>query len=113
MYFRRKKISKMLSQREQNIIIEAMKPFKSTKIAFSDLDSNENKLELLYHFDNSPGYIGFMGLVRNLEAQLNRKIDLTSFDFIDSFVKEDVLREAKIFFDGEKEKLRFSEIVGH
>ncbi len=60
MYFRRKRISKMLSQREQNIIIQAMKPFKPTKIAFSGFDSDENKLELLYHFDNSLGYIGFM-----------------------------------------------------
>ncbi|MCY4161095.1 MAG: nucleotidyltransferase [Flavobacteriaceae bacterium] len=92
----------MLSQKEQDIVIEVMKPFKPTKIGFTDFDTEPNEIGLLYDFGETPGLIQLMGVIQELEEKLNKKIDLTSFKYIHPYIKNDLLKDATIFFDETK-----------
>ncbi|MCY4297708.1 MAG: nucleotidyltransferase [Flavobacteriaceae bacterium] len=89
----------MLSQKQQDIVIEAMKPFKPTKIAFSPFDAFEEEIELLYDFDECPSLLELARIIVSLEKQFNQKVNLISFDMIHPFIKQDMLNEATIFFD--------------
>ncbi len=104
----------MLTAREQEIIIEVMKPYKPIKIGVSNyfLGHASDETEILYDFKMIPGYIEFMGLMETLEEKLNRKIDLTSFEFIDSTIKNEVLKNADIFYHGSGKKTGSSQKIG-
>ncbi len=92
----------MLSQKQQDIVIEAMKPFKPTKIAFSPFDADENEMEFLYDFKKTPSLLDLARIMLFLEEQFGQKINLVSFNRIHPFIKEDILKEAQIFFDESK-----------
>ena len=86
----------MLSQKQQDIVIEAMKPFKPTKIAFSPFDAD------VYEFKKTPSLLDLARIMLFLEEQFGQKINLVSFNRIHPFIKEDILKEAQIFFDESK-----------
>jgi predicted nucleotidyltransferase len=60
----------------------------------------DSDLDVLYEFE--PGYSPGWGIVRvknDLEILFGRKVDMVSFKYINRYLREDVLAEARILHD--------------
>ncbi|MCY4216021.1 MAG: nucleotidyltransferase [Flavobacteriaceae bacterium] len=96
----------MLTEKEEQIIIDALKPYQPTRLAWSSypITFNSKCIEILYDFKKTPGMIEFIGVEQQLEKKLNKKIDFTGFDYIPRELKSKVLNESQLFFNGKREE---------
>lgn len=62
--------------------------------SFARGDANENSdVDLLVKYEGGTSLFDVVDLKNQLEAALGREVDLVSYDFIDKYIKERVLRE--------------------
>ena len=62
--------------------------------SFARGDANENSdVDLLVKYEEGTSLFDVVDLKNQLEAALGREVDLVSYDFIDKYIKERVLRE--------------------
>ena len=93
----------MLSQRQINIIINAMKPFNPTKIGiFGSVARNEEKessdIDIAYTFDSKYSLFDLAGLQIKLQEALKREVDLVEFSAIHPKLKKYILPDIKIVY---------------
>ena len=93
----------MLTKSQINIIINAMKPFKPTKIGvFGSVVRNEasqdSDIDILYHFEDTIGLFKLIGLQQELQEKLNRKVDLVSEKYLNPKLKPYILKDLKVIY---------------
>ncbi len=94
----------MLSLKEQQIIVDSMKPYKPTKIGvFGSMARGEERtdsdIDIAYSFDGYFGFFELEDLIDDLEKKLNRKVDLVDFDFLNPLIKENILNDMIVLCD--------------
>ncbi len=94
----------MLTQNQIDIIIDAMKPFKPTKIGvFGSVAKNEasanSDIDILYHFKETIGLFKLIRLQQELQNKLNIKVDLVSEKFINPKLKPHIMNDLKIIYN--------------
>ncbi len=95
-----------------------MNPYKPVKIGvFGSVargnQSETSDIDLLYSFSEACG-LNFITMTDNLERRLKKKVDLMSFDFMNPYLKESILKEAIIFYDKSSErKTRHYHLLSH
>ncbi|MCY4162540.1 MAG: nucleotidyltransferase domain-containing protein [Flavobacteriaceae bacterium] len=82
----------MLSLKEQQIIIDSMKPYQPTKIGlFGSVARGEERtdsdVDIAYSFDGYFGFFELHDLIEDLEKKSHRKVDLVDFDFLNPPIK--------------------------
>ena len=95
----------MLSKKQKNIIIKAMLPYKPEKIGvFGSYARNENSedsdIDILYAFNSNYSLFDIAGLQIELENLLKKNVDLIEYSTINPFLKENILKDSKIFYVG-------------
>ena len=93
----------MLTQKQIDIIIHAMKPYKPTKIGvFGSIargDATQNSdIDILYDFQETIGLFKLIALQQNLEEKLNKKVDLVSERYINPKLRPYILNELRIIY---------------
>lgn len=83
----------MLAKNEIDIIIDAMKPFKPTKIGiFGSVARNEasdqSDIDILYSFASKYSLFDLVGLQIKLQEALNKDVDLVEFSTIHPKLKK-------------------------
>lgn len=94
----------MLSEREINIIINTLKPFKPTKIGiFGSYSRGENTadsdVDILYSFNSKYSLFDLVGLQLELQEKLKKEVDLVEFTAIHPQLKTRILNDAKIVYE--------------
>ncbi len=92
----------MLTKQEQNIIIEKLKSFEPTRLAWSPFNVilNPNKLAILYDFNKTPDNIEFLAAIEDIQNQIHQPLDFTGFEFIPNNTKNEILASSTLFFSG-------------
>lgn len=88
----------MLAKNEIDIIIDAMKPFKPTKIGiFGSVARNEasdqSDIDILYSFASKYSLFDLVGLQIKLQEALNKDVDLVEFSTIHPKLKKHILSD--------------------
>lgn len=95
----------MLTRNQINVIIEVLKPYNPKRIGlFGSVARNEETLnsdiDILYDF-NSPITLFHLAEMKNkLTEKLKKKIDLVSANAIDHKIKEYILTDLKVIYEG-------------
>ncbi|MCY4162560.1 MAG: nucleotidyltransferase domain-containing protein [Flavobacteriaceae bacterium] len=94
----------MLSPKEQQIIVDSMKPYQPTKIGvFGSVARGEERtdsdVDIAYSFDGYFGFFELEDLIEDLEKKLNRKVDLVKFDCLNPIIKESILNDMILLCD--------------
>jgi len=97
----------MLPKKDIDIIISAMQPFNPTKIGIfgSVARGNANEksdIDILYSFASKYSLFDLGGLYEQLKSELNRKIDLVEFSAIHPKLRDSILSEVKLVYDGKR-----------
>lgn len=95
----------MLTHNQIDIIISTMKPFSPTKIGIfgsmargeADKDSD---IDILYSFSSRYSLFDLGGLYEELKSKLNREVDLLEFSAIHPKLRDSILSEAMIVYNG-------------
>lgn len=93
----------MLSETQIDTIIETMKPYNPTKIGiFGSVargdNSSQSDIDILYSFKNTIGLFKLVGLQQELEAKLNKKVDLVAEKYINPKLKPYILNDLKVIY---------------
>lgn len=93
----------MITQEQIAIIIEAMKPYKPSKIGVfgsfaRNEESTESDIDILYQFKETIGLFKLIQLQEKLQNQLNRKVDLISEKYLHPQLKPHILNDVKIIY---------------
>ena len=94
----------MLSEKQINIIINTLKPFKPSKIGiFGSYSRGENAeesdIDILYSFESKYSLFDLAGLQIELQDKLHKEVDLVEFTAIHPRLKERILNDAKIVYE--------------
>ncbi|MCY4299857.1 MAG: nucleotidyltransferase domain-containing protein [Flavobacteriaceae bacterium] len=97
----------MLTKKQQSKIIEILKPYRPTKIGvFGSVARNEENdqsdIDLLYQIETPIGILTAECIRKEIQSQLNKKIDFVSFNAISEWIKDDVLEDVIIFYETPK-----------
>ena len=95
----------MLKKDQIEIIINTMKPFNPTKIGiFGSTARNEetdtSDIDILYSFSSKYTLFDLGGLYEELKQKLDREVDLLEFSAIHPRLKDSMLSEVNIVYDG-------------
>tara|TARA_R110000744_G_scaffold9421_1_gene30138 strand:+ start:201 stop:488 length:288 start_codon:yes stop_codon:yes gene_type:complete len=95
----------MVTQKQIDIIISTMKPFNPTKIGiFGSMARGEadgdSDIDILYSFSSRYSLFDLGGLYEELKSKLNREVDLLEFSAIHPKLRDSILSEAKIVYNG-------------
>ncbi len=82
-----------------------MKPFNPTKIGiFGSMARGEadgdSDIDILYSFSSRYSLFDLGGLYEELKSKLNREVDLLEFSAIHPKLRDSILSEAKIVYNG-------------
>lgn len=93
----------MLTEKQINIIIETMKPFRPAKIGiFGSMargESNEDSdIDILYRFRETIGLFKLIGLQQDLEEKLDKKVDLVSEKYLNPKLRPYVLNDLRVIY---------------
>ncbi len=99
----------VITEKQKQIIIKEMKPYEPTKIgvfgSYARGDNGEDSdIDILYSFNNTPDLAELAGLKRAIGKKLNKKVDLMCFEYINPYIKKQVLGELRIFFHDKNPK---------
>ncbi len=90
----------MLTKKQQEIIIQKMKPYDPIRIAYNAFDSEENRIELLYEFKKDGiSLMDTSHIILDLEKAFGCEVNLVHYDYINPYGKDWVLDEAITFFN--------------
>ena len=95
----------MLSQEQQHIIIETLKPYNPSFIGlFGSYARNEetekSDIDILYDFDTlSFSLFDLMDVEDALQKKLHKKVDLVSRKFLNKHIKSEVEGELKTLYN--------------
>ena len=94
----------MISEKQINIIINTLKPFKPTKIgifgSYSRGENTENSdIDILYSFNSKYNLFDLVGLQIELQEKLQKEVDLVEFTAIHPKLQTRILNEAKIVYE--------------
>ena len=94
----------MISEKQINIIINTLKPFKPSKIGIfgsyaRDENSDNSDIDILYSFEEAVGLFKLIGIKVDLEERLNKKIDLVSEKYANLNLKPAILRDLKVIYE--------------
>lgn len=94
----------MISEKQINIIINTLKPFKPSKIgifgSYARDENNDNSdIDILYSFEEAVGLFKLIGIKVDLEERLNKKIDLVSEKYANLNLKPAILRDLKVIYE--------------
>lgn len=94
----------MISLKQQNIIIETLKPFHPKRIGlFGSVARNEDTttsdIDILFLLKNPIGLFTLSDLQFELEQKLNKKVDLVSENGLNKFISEQILKEVKYIYE--------------
>lgn len=86
---------------------EFCKKHRIRKLAFfgsvlrSDFEESHSDIDVLVEFEpgHRVGLIGFARIERELSELLGRKVDLNTADFLSKYYRDEVLKEAQIYYD--------------
>lgn len=93
----------MISQKEIEIILQTMQPYKPVKIGvFGSYARGENHegsdVDILYQFDSKYSLFDLAGLQMELESKLLKDVDLVEFTAIHPLLKNRILKDVKIIY---------------
>ena len=93
----------MLTKKQIEIIIQAMKPYNPVKIGvFGSVARNESSkesdIDILYHFNDTIGLFKLIGLQQELQEKLNKKVDLVSEKYIHPKLKPSILKDLHVIY---------------
>lgn len=94
----------MLSESQQNIIINTLKPFRPTKIGLfgsvaRNEENNSSDIDILFLLKNPIGLFTLSDLKFELEEKLHKKVDLISENGLNKFIKESILKDVKYIYE--------------
>jgi len=94
----------MISKRQQNIIIETLKPFHPKRIGlFGSVARNEENatsdIDILFLLKNPIGLFTLSDLQFELEQKLHKKVDLVSENGLNKFISAQILKEVKYIYE--------------
>ena len=61
--------------------------------------NSKSDVDLLMKFDENFGFIEFSQLEDRIKRSLRKKVDVLSFDYINEYMKEEILREAVTIYE--------------
>ena len=93
----------MISEAQQNIIINTIMPFNPIKIGiFGSVargeDSEQSDIDILYQLKDSIGIFNLVRMKDDLEERLNKKVDLVSERYLHPKLKPDIMNDLKIIY---------------
>lgn len=93
----------MLSQKEIDIIIETMQPYKPVRIGiFGSYARNEetpdSDVDILYEFAEVIRLFDLGGLKLDLEEKLKKEVDLVEYNSVHRLLEKRIFSEAKLVY---------------
>lgn len=94
----------MLSQKEINIIIETLKPYKPKRIGLfgsfaRNEETNTSDIDIMYNFNSPISLFIKYNIVEKLQKKLHKEIDLVSENSIHPKLKEYIYNDLKIIYE--------------
>ena len=94
----------MISEKQIDIIINTLKPFRPSKIGiFGSYSRGENTqdsdIDILYSFNSKYNLFDLVGLQIELQEKLQKEVDLVEFTAIHPKLQNRILNEAKIVYE--------------
>lgn len=99
----------MLSQREIDLIIETMLPYKPVRIGIFGSyargeQTPESDVDILYEFEEVIRLFDLVKLQASLQRKLGKKVDLVSEKYIHPKLRERILNEVNIVYGQPRER---------
>ena len=93
----------MIPDREQKIIVKEFKPYSPIRLgifgSYARDESHENSdLDILYDCSETIDLFSLVALKNNLEHQLNKSIDLVSQKYLHPLLRDQILKDLKVFY---------------
>ncbi|MDR0547096.1 MAG: nucleotidyltransferase domain-containing protein [Dysgonamonadaceae bacterium] len=93
----------MISDTQQNIIINTIMPFNPVKIGiFGSMargeDTEQSDIDILYQLKDAVGIFNLVRMKDDLEKKLNKKVDLVSEKYIHPKLKPYIMGDLKIIY---------------
>lgn len=94
----------MLNQTQIDIIINTFKPFNPKRIGVfgsyaRDENTESSDIDILYSFKNTVGLLSLVAIKQDLEAKLQKKVDLVSDKYTNSKIKPLIMKDLKIIYE--------------
>lgn len=94
----------MLNQTQIDIIINTLKPFNPKRIGVfgsyaRDENTESSDIDILYSFKNTVGLLSLVVIKQDLEAKLQKKVDLVSDKYTNSKIKPLIMKDLKIIYE--------------
>jgi len=93
---------------EKKIDLNSIKPIlESNDVEFAGVfgsfsrgeERNDSDIDLLVRFKKPIGLFRLVGLERMLSEKLGRAVDLVTEGFISPFIKDEVMKDLKVFYE--------------
>ncbi|MCY4160742.1 MAG: hypothetical protein OXE77_02645 [Flavobacteriaceae bacterium] len=94
----------MLTEKQIEQVIDAMKPFHPKKIAYSGYDSYDDYIELLYDFNDRATITESTKIMMHLKEKFGIEVNLVEYDCIPDYCKDRVLKEAIVLYHDQRAK---------
>jgi predicted nucleotidyltransferase len=93
----------MIPEKERQIIVEEFKPYSPIRLgifgSYARDENHENSdLDILYDCSETIDLFSLVALKNNLERQLNKSIDLVSKKYLHPLLKDQILKDLKVFY---------------
>ena len=93
----------MITNKQKNIIIETLKPYKPKQIgifgSFARGEEKENSdIDILYHFETPISLFTKATIKSTLEDLLHNPVDLVSEKYMHPLMKENILKNMEVIY---------------